>query len=166
MRCACNASTPSRACVHADRAPLPATRCGAAPTSSFLSGRPVCLAALCGESQLLLPPGGSRGGAVAKRPSTRLTPSAKPQAPGSAPRPSSRTTARKAQVASSIRRWSGPRNSRTCDASSVRMKSHARAVVPVCPLHSGAYRAPLRPRRLIKLIRRLKAETCIPRLCV
>eukprot|EP00964_Phaeocystis_antarctica_P111875 scaffold76137_cov63-Phaeocystis_antarctica.AAC.1 len=62
------------------------------------------MAALCGESQLLLPPGGSGGRAVATRPSTRLRPSAKPQAPGSAPRKSSRTTARKAQAASSTRR--------------------------------------------------------------
>ena len=37
-RCACNASIPSRACVRAERAPLPATRCGAAPTPSFQTG--------------------------------------------------------------------------------------------------------------------------------
>eukprot|EP00964_Phaeocystis_antarctica_P135874 scaffold100267_cov67-Phaeocystis_antarctica.AAC.1 len=92
------------------------------------------MAALCGESQLW-----PRGSAVATRPSQRLRPSAKPQAPGSAPRKSSRTTVRKAQAARSIRRWSGPRNSRTRDASSARMTSHARAVAPVLPSPLGGY---------------------------
>ena len=108
MRCACNASIPSRACVRADRAPLPATRCGAALTSTFLAGNQSGLAALCGASQM------RAGSAHETRPSPRPRPSAKPQAPGSAPSPRSRTAARQAQAARSIMRWSGPAR-RLCD---------------------------------------------------
>ena len=75
MRCACNASVPSRACVHVLTVPsLPATRCGAAHPPSFLSGSSV---SVWGESAVTTSGG---GGAVAKRPSPRLTSSAKPQA--------------------------------------------------------------------------------------
>ena len=103
------ATHPLRACVRADRAPLPATRCAAAPTSTFRAGYAVGLIALCGQSQRW-----ARGSAVATRPSQRLRPSAKPQAPGSAPSPRSRTAARQAQAARSIMRWSGPAG-RLCD---------------------------------------------------
>eukprot|EP00964_Phaeocystis_antarctica_P080728 scaffold50436_cov35-Phaeocystis_antarctica.AAC.1 len=69
---------------------LPATRCGAAHPASSLGGcTPGVTAAMCGQSQLR-----ARGGAVPTRPTPRLRPSAKPKAPGSAPRKSSRTTAR------------------------------------------------------------------------
>ena len=77
-------------------------RCGAAPTSSSPQhGDPFGLAALCGERQT------RAGRAHATRTSPRPRPSAKPQAPGSAPLPSSRTAARKAPDVSSTLNWSG-----------------------------------------------------------
>ena len=82
--------------------PLPAARCAAAPTSSSPQpGGPAGMAALCGGRPM------RAGRAHETRRSPRLRPSAKPQARGSAPLPSSQAAAPLAPGVSSTSSWCG-----------------------------------------------------------
>eukprot|EP00964_Phaeocystis_antarctica_P021094 scaffold11674_cov60-Phaeocystis_antarctica.AAC.4 len=71
-------------------------------SSPLHPGDPLRVAALCGERQR------RAGSAHLTRPSPRPRPSAKRQAPGFAPPPSSWTAAPQAVGVASILNWSGP----------------------------------------------------------